>query len=343
MTRVRDSQPPSRDRTAYLVLGMHRSGTSAMTQILALAGARLPNNVMPGDAHNEKGYFEPWRIATFNDERLRAAGGSWDDPFVYPYVATNDEVEWQERARQLFRQEFKQARYPLLKDPRVSVLLPLWRPVIEAEGLKIACVIPVRHPLAVARSLSRRDQFPPRKSVLLWLTYMVATEAGTRDLPRAFVDYDALVANWRAEVGQMEDALGTKLPRLTAQSARQIDGFIAPELRHNRADDSLAELGEVGTVAQAVFDLFKAACRGSALDKEPLERAATLLGAMKSEMGDLVSPVSQALDQTKLDLATARALLDIDNNKITSLEAQVRGLLAERLEVETTLDRLLAD
>ena len=61
-------------RTAYLVLGMHRSGTSAVTQLLALAGASLPANVMPGDEHNEKGYFEPWKIAIFNDERLRAGG-----------------------------------------------------------------------------------------------------------------------------------------------------------------------------------------------------------------------------------------------------------------------------
>src|SRR5688500_5055870 len=52
------SRPPARPRatrTAYLVLGMHRSGTSAVTQLLALAGAELPTNVMPGDEHNAKG------------------------------------------------------------------------------------------------------------------------------------------------------------------------------------------------------------------------------------------------------------------------------------------------
>lgn len=75
----------AKPRTAYLVLGMHRSGTSAVTQLLALAGAQLPTNVMPGDEHNAKGYFEPWKIAIFNDERLRAAGSAWDDPFAYPY------------------------------------------------------------------------------------------------------------------------------------------------------------------------------------------------------------------------------------------------------------------
>ena len=72
-------------RTAYLVLGMHRSGTSAVTQVLALAGAALPENLMAGDEHNSRGYFEPWKIALFNDQRLRAGGTAWDDVFAFPY------------------------------------------------------------------------------------------------------------------------------------------------------------------------------------------------------------------------------------------------------------------
>src|SRR6185503_5535736 len=81
--RAADSGAPA--RTAYLVLGMHRSGTSAVTQMLALAGASLPENVMAGDEHNAQGYFEPWKIAMLNDARLRAAGTAWDDVFAYPY------------------------------------------------------------------------------------------------------------------------------------------------------------------------------------------------------------------------------------------------------------------
>ena len=70
-------KPPAPARTAYLVLGMHRSGTSALANVLALAGASLPREVMPADSHNARGYFEPWRIAVFNDRRLAAAGTSW--------------------------------------------------------------------------------------------------------------------------------------------------------------------------------------------------------------------------------------------------------------------------
>ena len=82
MTDKPSDTPPPPIRTAYLVLGMHRSGTSALANLLALAGADLPRDVMPADEHNARGYFEPWRIAVFNDRRLAAAGSAWDDPFA---------------------------------------------------------------------------------------------------------------------------------------------------------------------------------------------------------------------------------------------------------------------
>jgi hypothetical protein len=178
---------PAARRTAYLVLGMHRSGTSAVTQLLALAGAGLPANVMPGDAHNEKGYFEPWRIAMFNDERLRAAGGAWDDVFSFPFrpLPADEEAAWLARGEALFASEYGEVALPLLKDPRVTVLMPFWQVLFDRLAIAPRCVIPVRHPLAVAGSLARRDGFSAEKSVLLWAAYMLAAEAYTRDLPRA--------------------------------------------------------------------------------------------------------------------------------------------------------------
>lgn len=340
-------------RSAYLVLGMHRSGTSAATQLLALAGAHLPDNVMPGDEHNAKGYFEPWRIAIFNDERLRAGGGAWDDPFSHPYRPIDDEAGWAARARVLFAQEYGRSRYPLLKDPRVSVLMPLWRDVLRAEGLEARCVIPVRHPLAVAGSLARRDGFPPVKSVLLWTAYMLAAEAGSRDLPCAFIDYDALLADWRPEVARMEAAHGAPLPKLTAKAAARIDDFLSPELRHNSGDGELNGLGEVGAAAQAVYDWFKAAAGGEIPDRGPLSQAEALLVRMRDEIGPYVSPAARALDIAKADLADARRALAFETGRSAELrqrgeavqaklEAEIRRLLAERAKVDGALDSLLA-
>src|SRR5258706_14278740 len=100
------------ERTAYLVLGMHRSGTSAVTQVLALAGASLPENVMAGDQHNAPGYFEPWKIALLNDGRLRAGGATWDDIFAFPHrpLATKAERSWLNRAEALFEEGYGDVR-----------------------------------------------------------------------------------------------------------------------------------------------------------------------------------------------------------------------------------------
>jgi hypothetical protein len=121
-------KPADQGRTAYLVLGMHRSGTSAATQVLALAGCDLPQNVMGGDEHNAKGYFEPWKIAMLNDGRMRDGDTAWDDIFAFPYrpLAPKPERQWLNKALALFDEEYGEARYPLLKDPRVTVLMPFW-------------------------------------------------------------------------------------------------------------------------------------------------------------------------------------------------------------------------
>ncbi|MBW8812029.1 MAG: hypothetical protein JF588_01270 [Caulobacterales bacterium] len=293
-------------RTAYLVLGMHRSGTSAVTQLLALAGASLPANVMPGDEHNAKGYFEPWKIAIFNDERLRAAGSAWDDIFAYPFRPLPDAEEalWLTRAGQLFDAEFRRGAWPLMKDPRATVLLPLWRQVLAARDISARCVIPVRHPLAVAGSLARRDGFSPQKSVLIWSAYMLAAEAYARDLPCAVVGYDALLADWRAEVARIEAAHGAALPKLTPAAAKKIDAFLTPDLRHNAGAGALAELGWTGAIAQQVLDWFEARAAGGMPDRAPLEAAAQELARRQADIGPLVP--SAALAATRADLVDAR-------------------------------------
>lgn len=314
-------------RTAYLVLGMHRSGTSAVTQLLALSGAQLPANVMPGDEYNAKGYFEPWKIAVFNDERLRAAGSAWDDPFAYPFrpLSHDEEAEWLARGEALFDEEFGAAAFPLMKDPRATVLLPLWRRLLAAKGVAARCVIPVRHPLAVAGSLRRRDGFANEKSVLVWSAYMLAAEAYTRDLPRAFVGYDALLADWRAEVGRIEAAHGAPLPKLTAAAGKKIDQFLSPELRHNAAEARLTELGWAGEIAHEVYGWFAAKAAGGEPDPSALQSAAVRLEAQQREIGALVTPQARDLAVAREELRRARDELNV----VRAEMAQQREVLEE--------------
>lgn len=329
---------PSAARTAYLVLGMHRSGTSAATQLLALAGAELPANVMPGDEHNEKGYFEPWKIAMFNDRRLRAGGGAWDDVFGFPHrpLPAADESGWRDEGGALFDQEYAGARLPLMKDPRVTVLLPFWREILGQRRIAARCVIPVRHPLAVAASLGRRNGFSVEKSVLLWSAYMLAAEAYTRDLPRAFIGYDALLTDWRAQAARIEAGHAAALPGLDAKAGEAIDRFLTPDLRHNETDDSLARAGDAGAVAQDVFDWFAAAADDAEPDAALLTRARARLDKMRLAMGPLVSATTRDLDAARSELIELR-------QNHAYLQSLYEALREERSAAEATLDALLSD
>jgi hypothetical protein len=196
-------------------------------------------------------------------------------------------------------------------------------------------VIPVRHPLAVAGSLSQRNGFATEKSVLLWAAYMLAAEAYTRDLPRAFTDYDRLLDDWRGEVGRIEAAHGAPLPNLTDQAAEAIDAFLTPELRHNPSIGALAELGWAGALAQGVFDWFEAAAAGQEPDAAALEAIAQELARRREEVGALISPVTRDLDAARAEVHELRQTLDF-------VRAELDALTAECAEASRRLDSILA-
>jgi hypothetical protein len=57
-------------REALLVLGMHRSGTSAVAGLLVRLGAQPPKTLMEGDADNRKGYWESTALCAFHERLL---------------------------------------------------------------------------------------------------------------------------------------------------------------------------------------------------------------------------------------------------------------------------------
>src|SRR5258706_14702960 len=105
--------------------------------------------------------------------------------------------------------------------------MPFWRTVLTELEVAARCVIPVPHPLAVAGSLARRNGFAAEKSVLVWTAYMLAAEAYTRDLPRAFFSYDALLGDWRGEVAKIETAQWGPLPKLTGGAGKALGRLLS--------------------------------------------------------------------------------------------------------------------
>ena len=231
------------DRRAYLVLGMHRSGTSALTRIIGHLGASLPLDPMPETADNPCGYWESRSIARFNSRLLESAGTRWNDDAPLPdaWFADPARMADEDEAATLLAAAFGDAKLLVLKDPRVCRLLPLWRNVLAREGIEPSVVVALRDPLEVARSLQARlgdASFRPaavaavERGLLLWLRYVLDAEARSRDMRRTVIDYSALVADWRTAVRGVVDLV--PLPTITFEAATAIDDFLSPGLRRQR-------------------------------------------------------------------------------------------------------------
>ena len=74
-----DSITKPEPRRAILVLGMHRSGTSALAGVLSLCGASLPATLLPPADYNPKGFFESGAIVRAHQRLLAELEFSWDD------------------------------------------------------------------------------------------------------------------------------------------------------------------------------------------------------------------------------------------------------------------------
>src|SRR5262249_40931276 len=120
---------------------------------------------------------------------------------------------FRERIVDILRRDFGDSPLFVVKDPRICVLLPLWRNALTDIETDPRFVISVREPLEVAASLASRDGFSTAHSLLLWLKHFLAAELGTRGVRRVFVRYDDLLADWRRTSTTISQALSIEWPR----------------------------------------------------------------------------------------------------------------------------------
>lgn len=235
-------------RRGILVLGMHRSGTSAVTRVVGLAGATPPSDLMPPTADNPQGYWESQRIAKFNNRLLESAGTRWNDDAAIDqlWFTSADRRADREEAAAILAEEYGDASFLVCKDPRFCRLLPFWREVFTEAGIEQHALLVTRDPVEVARSLAARAnvlQFRPAaipamsRSLLLWLRYVLDAERHSRDMSRSVVAYADVIADWRQTLDPLftSDRLSPPPPEI----AEEIDHFLDPSLRRQQSNSVL--------------------------------------------------------------------------------------------------------
>ena len=225
------------DRRCILILGMHRSGTSAFTRMINLLGADLAPDLMPTRAENPRGYWESRELMGIHDDLLACGSSRWDDwrPFTVSPQSRECEQRVLARLSDWLDREFAASRLFAVKDPRICRFVPLWLDALQSFACQPCVVLPVRHPFEVAASLFARDGIPFTKGCLLWLRHLVDAERTTRHVPRAWVHYEGLLNDWTGVATHLARQLGCSWPRPMAETAAEISAFLSAELRHHVA------------------------------------------------------------------------------------------------------------
>jgi GT2 family glycosyltransferase len=273
---------------AVLVLGMHRSGTSALARALNLMGVQLGDDLLPPAPDNEQGFWEHRRTQFIHDRVYEALGRDWTNvsPLPERWWERADVQPYRDDLRAELRRDFGSAPLWGVKDPRLCAMLPLWRSLLGEMGVAPRCVLIVRHPDEVAASLAAREGMARSRVLLLWARSLIDAERNTRGLPRAITSFDQLLADGPAVVDRLATDLQLAWPA-SADSAAMVRS-LRPTSRHQRADD--ASFSADVSVPQPVRDLYAAALAavagGGRLDDltDAVDRAAATLD------GDPLSP-----------------------------------------------------
>jgi len=247
-----------------VVLGMHRSGTSMVTGLIHRMGAYFgsEDSATGASAENAKGFWERRDVRDLNDALLWSAGCDWHEVsrFRPGAVPARARRRFDAAARRLIG-GLDAHRPWVIKEPRLCLLFPLWRPLLEAP----ACVLVYRCPLAVARSLAKRNGFPLPFGIALWERYVRDALSASAGLPRLLVGYEEVLADPVTACRRLRRRLaGLGVEGLRDPGREEILRFADPSLQHHR--DAGGRRQELLNPEQ--LRLFQALEDGTALDWE---------------------------------------------------------------------------
>lgn len=219
-----------------LLLGMHRSGTSALVNFLSDLGLHGPNDPLPAAPDNPDGFGESLAIINANAAILQARLGTWDAPPVVTSVS-GDEAQL---TAQAFASAYERSSdQPLvLKDPRICVLLPIWRAALGGGALK--SMVLFRHPDRVVASLLHHNRGGSQlhahlHASALWERYNRAMVEGLVASDELLIcDFDALIDDAAYRSAWLE----------------RLVGFLPASLGHDLSNVSTAFLNRFSTTTK---------------------------------------------------------------------------------------------
>jgi len=284
------------------ILGMHRSGTSALTGMLTQAGFTGPSDLMPADVMNPKGYWESLSISSLNDNFLLEMESHWSSSLPLPagWSESISAREWRASLLNLISEAYGRAQLPAIKDPRFCTLISGLEPWLESRLINTSFIIPIRHPLEVSNSLQKSQKTDYGKVLQLWIKSISMAEKATRGHRRKFVCFDDLIQDpsnaLEACLKLIEPSADPENTTSTLnchngegpETLRQATAFIDKRLKRQRAVITEKDLAKI------------ASCRNAKLTSLAIEMYQEILSNITDDQG-----ISRVIDRIETRMLNA--------------------------------------
>jgi len=243
---------PKRDKTQYsngmrfdvvVVLGMHRSGTSAITKGLELFGIDLGNNLMAPQKDNPKGFFEDKQLVEINDRIFEKAYSHWSSiQFLEPKFLSGPELSEERMAAANWLNMKVAGGNPVgLKDPRLCRMLSFWEPLFTERRLHVGYIFSHRDPTQVGASLQKRNGFGLSYGVDLWAAYAADALLHIQGKSWIAVGFHQLLEEPRRELARIADFLETPWNPASEAVKEYEKEYLDTALWHHRTAKSIPQ------------------------------------------------------------------------------------------------------
>ncbi len=309
-------EPDSVRSRCILILGMHRSGTSALTRVVNLFGADLSEGLIPPKPSNVTGFWEAQSIFQIHNELLKSFGLMWHDylPLPRDWEKSAAALEARNKLVEYLQAEFSASRLFAVKDPRLCRLLPLWLDALKEFGAEPLFLFCYRSPLEVAASLYARDQIPWDTSLHLWIRSYLEAEAATRNHRRLFMAYDDLMRDWRPVMKAISASFDIDWTRPFEEAEPDVDSFLSDSHRHHTEIDF--ELVDDRTTRQLLRAMYAALQEDRSRGGSALQEFSQRASAHLEEKSGLFGPVLKYERNAQFQLQTEKARAQRFNRRL---------------------------
>lgn len=248
---IDELDPEGLPRQVLLVAGAGRSGTSTLAGIVSRLGMHVPLPEVPADDSNPRGFSEPQWVVDVHDEWLAETLVQVSDSRPSAWFDTGrvcSREPARHRVTQWLEPHFDVHPEIVIKDPRLSWFLGLWRVAAIRTGARPVFATMLRPPAEVVGSKQKyyANKLGSAHLAAGWVNMLLHTERATRgtgqDGARVFVRYEDLLTDWVQTTMRVGEALDLQtLVNMDSERIRDVHRFIDPTLR--RVNQSLADLG----------------------------------------------------------------------------------------------------